>query len=81
LMHSVTVEINIKMGKTSDLSDLERGMMVGASHAGSSISETTVSRVYRERCDKQKTSSQWRSCWRKQLVDERSKENDKNCAS
>ena len=68
------------MGKKSDLSDFERGMIVGARHAGSRISETstllgfsrtTLSRVYQEWCDKQKTSVQQQPCGQKQLVDER----------
>ncbi len=45
------------MGKKEDLSDFERGMVVGAGRAGLSISttadllrfsHTTISRVYRE---------------------------------
>ena len=68
------------MGKKSDLSDFERGMIVGARRAGSSVSKTadvlgfsrtTVSRVFREWSEKQKTSSNRRSCGRKPLVDER----------
>lgn len=54
-------------------------MIVGARRAGCSISETVnrlgfsktaVSRVYREWCEKQKTSSQRGSCGRKRLVDD-----------
>ena len=66
--HSVTVQLNIRRIKTSCLSDLERGVIVGARRTGSSISETdgfsctTVSRVYRERCYKQRTSSLRLSC-------------------
>uniref|UniRef100_A0A673ZTP6 Acidic leucine-rich nuclear phosphoprotein 32 family member n=1 Tax=Salmo trutta TaxID=8032 RepID=A0A673ZTP6_SALTR len=68
------------MGKKSDLRDFERGMIVGSRRAGSSISQTaallgfsrtTVSVVYREWRDKQKTSSQRQSSGRKQLVDKR----------
>lgn len=67
------------MGKLRDLSDFERGMIVGARRAGCSISETVnllgfsktaVSRVYREWCEKQKTSSHRGSCGRKRLVDD-----------
>lgn len=67
------------MGKSRDLSEFERGMIVGARSAGCSISETVsrlsfsktaVSRVYREWCEKQKTSSHRGSCGRKRLVDE-----------
>lgn len=68
------------MGKSPDLSDFERGMIVGARRAGCSISETvnrlgfsktSVSRVYREWCQEHKTSSQRGSCGRKRLVDGR----------
>uniref|UniRef100_A0A4W5R9C3 Acidic leucine-rich nuclear phosphoprotein 32 family member n=1 Tax=Hucho hucho TaxID=62062 RepID=A0A4W5R9C3_9TELE len=68
------------MGKKSDLREFERGMIVGARRAGSSISQTaallgfsrtTVSVVYREWRDKQKTSSQRQSSGRKQLVDKK----------
>ncbi len=48
---------SIRMGKKEDLSDFERGMVVGARRAGLSISKTvdllgfsrtTISRIYRE---------------------------------
>lgn len=68
------------MGKSRDLSEFQRGMIVGARRAGCSISEavtrlgfskTSVSRVYREWCKKQKTSYSRRgSCGRKRLVDD-----------
>lgn len=67
------------MGKSRDLSEFERGMIVGARSAGCSISETVnrlgfsktaVSRVYREWREKQKTSSHRGSCGRKRLVDD-----------
>uniref|UniRef100_A0AAQ5X1D5 Transposase Tc1-like domain-containing protein n=1 Tax=Amphiprion ocellaris TaxID=80972 RepID=A0AAQ5X1D5_AMPOC len=67
------------MGKSRDLSEFERGMIVGARSAGCSISQTVnllgfsktaVSRVYREWCERQKTSSHRGSCGRKRLVDE-----------
>ncbi|XP_078031718.1 uncharacterized protein LOC144467299 [Epinephelus lanceolatus] len=67
------------MGKSRDLSEFERGMIVGVRRAGCSISETVnrlgfsktaVSRVYREWCEKQKTSSHRGSCGRKRLVDD-----------
>jgi len=54
------------MGKKGDLSNLERGMVVGARQAGLSNSQsaqllgfscTTVSGVYKEWCEKGKTSS------------------------
>ena len=54
---------NVRMGKKCDLSDFDRDMIVGARQGGLSISETadllgfshtTVSRVCREWCEKQK---------------------------
>ncbi len=66
------------MGKKGDLSDFERGMVVGARRTGLSISKTadllgfshtTISRVYRERSEKEKISSERQLCGRKCLVE------------
>jgi len=40
-----------RMGKKGDLRNFECGMVVGA-----------ISRVYKEWCEKGKTSSMWQSC-------------------
>ena len=69
-----------EVGKKCDLSDFDCGMIVGARQGGLSISETadllvfsptTVSRVCREWCEKQKTSSEQQFCRQKHIVNER----------
>ena len=70
---------NVTMRKKCNLSDFDRGMVVGARQGGLSISETadllefsrkTVSRVCREWCEKEKPSSE-HQFEQKHLVNER----------
>ena len=69
----------IRMGKQCDVSDFNLGMIVGARRAGLSVSVTadllgfsctTVSRVCREWCEKQKTSSKQQFCRQKHVVND-----------
>jgi len=73
-------KLNVRMGKKGDLCNFDCGMVVGARRAGLSISQSAqllgfslkiISRVYKEWCEKGKTSSMRQSCERKCLVDAR----------
>lgn len=77
-LHCVACE---GMGKKRDLTEFERGMIVGARSVGASISKTAglvkcsraaVVNVYREWTTTQKTGSQRRACGRHRLLDARS---------
>ncbi len=68
------------MGKKGDLSDFERGMIVGARQGDQSISKTAdllgfsrtnISRVYGEWSKKEKISRERQLCGQKCLVDVR----------
>ncbi len=63
------------MGNKGDLSDLERGMVVGARRAGSSMSKTAdllgFSHTKKEWSEKEKISSEWQFSEQKCLVDGR----------
>ncbi|GBM91031.1 hypothetical protein AVEN_251289-1, partial [Araneus ventricosus] len=68
------------MAGYQDLSEFERGVIVGALEMGRSISEvamkfgfsrTTISRVYREYRESGKTSNLRHRCGRKMIVQER----------
>ncbi|TRY54695.1 hypothetical protein DNTS_031230 [Danionella cerebrum] len=68
------------MRQAGDLSDFERGMIVGARRAGFSISDAaellgfsraTVCRVYRDWAEKDKTSSDRQLCGKRSVVDQR----------
>ncbi len=67
------------MGKKGDLSDFERGMVVGARRADLSISKTadllgyswtTISWVYREWSEKEKISSGIENRWARQRLNQ-----------
>ncbi len=71
------VQTEHQNGEERDLSDFERGMVAGARRAALSISKTadllgfsrtTISRVYRERSEKEKISSERQLCGWKCLV-------------
>ncbi len=66
-----TFKPSIRTGKKGDLSDFERGMVVGVRRAGLSISKIadllgfsriSISRVYREWSEKEKISSERQLC-------------------